>query len=1583
MLEYAAIHDKLRRAAVEDTGQWLGNSTTFESWLDQPDPKSLWISGKWGTGKSVLASYIIHLLLERCRAEAGTACAYIYCTSEYPFLLSGASTDVGSGRAISYKAVLGSILYQLYGALPQDRDVANVVQLWRQEASILESHLEQAIRDVIDMLKQTFIVIDGLDELQRIDNADFVALCKYIGSLNMLTATTGTKILVLSRPEYPDISSAMHESAAIQIHGNVNYDDISAFVCKEVASLRMGRHAQHMKDELVKGADGVFQWVSAVVSYIRPLKSARARAEAVKDMPPSLIDVYAKTLERILQQTDIESNYAIMALLWVTHAFRPLSTSELTEALSIEPRMAEMDDDDRIDPRHIDELCENCQGLLELSGGVYQLPHDSVREFLLGTPDSSHPSLAKFWNMRSHAQELLAEACLNYLNLQVFNMDRTTFRQNLEQICEDYPLLQYVSNYWGDHVRLAGNEYSASLHKLVHDLLLSINRREVTVQVIHHDEIDSSNLLFWNLRKMHSPASETVPLHLVALFGLKQLLPVYGQDHALFRHGDAFGYLPIDYAVSRQRKEVFDWILDHSLAGIETTRMGEDSRYSLPHIAAIQDWADSLKTLLNLGFDKDISARLRDGSVTPLHSASRHGSQRAVQVLLDAGSDINALDEYGETALVLASRGRNTSICKTLIEAGADIKVKTQKGESVLQYLAGFDHELTALLLERHVDFEADAAGYTPLHVAALYGQVDIVRALCHYMAKDSNNRLRSELNRQVPDGRTVMQLAVLRGHVEVMNVLIEEFDDDPLRTTDKNQTLLHLAAASGEEEFICLIAGIDGINPNAQDANGVTALHVAAERGHSTFISCLIKTYANLNFLTRDRWGKVPLHCAAIHGTAKSAALLSHQGFNIADNAGRLPFHGAVWSGDMARVRLLLRPEFVDIPDSRERTALHIAARAGNHHIVRFLLDEGHAKELRDAKGRTPLHLAATSGQADTISALVSAGFDILSRDQRGYTPVMYALPFGLVQPSIVDQLLGRHKEVLGLDKGERLGCAHLVASYGTPELWNHIWPDGYAADARLYPEGRGPLSFAAENGNSDMVLFLAKLGFGVNDADASGLTPLMYASMYGCNSAVKELLHVGANVDQVDQLGRTALHWAVIDMAPRVARTLLEADPTVTLKDSLGFAPEDYASSTPSLSLLSQTLRSQHHGEGREGSYCRVKTLCAFIETTARKLSVGEPGQSGSLSAHQLVLFRDALIWSLRELRQLDEAFFKLNQAAVADDWFCDICETGLGDPQTRLFMCLECRTALCQFCHDEYLDGEHSLGDCRRELENLEVQTRLVGQTLCPLVRFDARSLSQLLRSSLFINGWLEQKLREYQQVVDDWPRPNDLDLYNFPGWRLISIMTTIVESSTPDHDGSDSEMTALTVALCYPRLMANLQEEVREFSCCGHGYIEIPLLNDAEDGKSSGATDKRLDSSFYAMLAEKYSPSGETCQKLTAEQEQDEPTASTNPRLGANLNSINNLSEVLENYDEKPMTTLDRRLQYVQETLEKWNASTNLVPNLAKWQSPFCADKTLTMRDALWQIVKAVLAGENIDVEIIKMVEVDPKKLVQTE
>ncbi|KAB5585638.1 hypothetical protein GE09DRAFT_1048718 [Coniochaeta sp. 2T2.1] len=349
-------------------GQWLLKRNTFNSWLSQHGPEGLWIIGKWGTGKSVLASAVIDSLLEHSHLEEETACAYLYCSSEYPFLSSSAVTGINSDKGISYKAILGSLLYQLYGALPQDWDIDSVVHFWRQGTALLETHLEQAVMHAITVLKRAFLVIDGLDELQRTDEADFRAFCRFIGSINQ-SISTG-RVLVFSRPDYLDISSALEGMAVIKIDDRDNIADISAFVSQQVSSLgRMGRYEQQMKDDLIRRANGVFRWVSAVIHYARHLKSPRARGEAVNNMPPGLKDVYARILERILQQSHTNSSYAVKALIWATHAFRPLDSEELVDALSIEPGMTQIDEDDRID---VDKLCEDCYGLLELSDGGWQ-----------------------------------------------------------------------------------------------------------------------------------------------------------------------------------------------------------------------------------------------------------------------------------------------------------------------------------------------------------------------------------------------------------------------------------------------------------------------------------------------------------------------------------------------------------------------------------------------------------------------------------------------------------------------------------------------------------------------------------------------------------------------------------------------------------------------------------------------------------------------------------------------------------------------------------------------------------------------------------------------------------------------------------------------------------------------------------------------------------------------------------------------------------------------------------------------------------------------------------------------------------
>ncbi|KAB5583485.1 hypothetical protein GE09DRAFT_302996 [Coniochaeta sp. 2T2.1] len=278
--------------------------------------------------------------------------------------------------------------------------------------------------------------------------------------------------------------------------------------------------------------------------------------------------------------------------------------------------MTQIDEDDRVD---IDSLCEDCHGLLELSGGVYQLPHDSVREFLLETPASEFSALADFWKIRGTAHQRLAEACLAYLTLDVFDIERTTLSRgyDMEQLHGDYPLLRYSSLYWGDHIRKVGIDVAGHLDGLIHRFLLSPSHREVAMECMQNG--------LGRKRLRHHIGGQrygfTLPLHLLALFDLGFLISAYGGDQSAFLHKDGFGFLPIDYAVERSRKEAFDRILDRFLPGPEAERMAQNSAYPLAYAVAKFNWADSLRKLLDLGFD----ANGRSARQNPLSCAAAWG----------------------------------------------------------------------------------------------------------------------------------------------------------------------------------------------------------------------------------------------------------------------------------------------------------------------------------------------------------------------------------------------------------------------------------------------------------------------------------------------------------------------------------------------------------------------------------------------------------------------------------------------------------------------------------------------------------------------------------------------------------------------------------------------------------------------------------------------------------------------------------------------------------------------------------------------------------------------------------------------
>ena len=66
--------------------------------------------------------------------------------------------------------------------------------------------------------------------------------------------------------------------------------------------------------------------------------------------------------------------------------------------------------------------------------------------------------------------------------------------------------------------------------------------------------------------------------------------------------------------------------------------------------------------------------------------AARAGAQAVVQVLLEAGADVNAANRDGVTALMQASRLQQVAIIKQLIDAGAEPRALDMYGRRALIY---------------------------------------------------------------------------------------------------------------------------------------------------------------------------------------------------------------------------------------------------------------------------------------------------------------------------------------------------------------------------------------------------------------------------------------------------------------------------------------------------------------------------------------------------------------------------------------------------------------------------------------------------------------------------------------------------------------------------------------------------------------------------------------------------------------------------------------------------------------------------------------------------------------------------------
>jgi len=137
------------------------------------------------------------------------------------------------------------------------------------------------------------------------------------------------------------------------------------------------------------------------------------------------------------------------------------------------------------------------------------------------------------------------------------------------------------------------------------------------------------------------------------------------------------------------------------------------------------------------------------------------------------------------------------------------------------------------------------------------------------------------------------------------------------------------------------------GVNVNAAQGDGMTALHWAAEHGDSVMANLLLRAHANVKAVTRIG-NYTPLHIAGKSGSGAVVRALLKAG----SDPNALTTSGA--------------------------TPLHFAAASGSVDAVNALLDKRADPNARESEwGQTPLIFAAAEDRADVIRALLKRGAD------------------------------------------------------------------------------------------------------------------------------------------------------------------------------------------------------------------------------------------------------------------------------------------------------------------------------------------------------------------------------------------------------------------------------------------------------------------------------------------------------------------------------------------------------------------------------------------------------------------------------
>ena len=544
---------------------------------------------------------------------------------------------------------------------------------------------------LITSSRQTFICIDALDECPGVQQVRLLDSLKQI-----LDKSPGTRIFATGRPHILAEIEKRLAGHVISVSVSPPEEDVITYLRARLGEDQtLDAMDESLEAEILEKIPkdisgmcvvaimprnipyypliGIFRFRLASLNIEAILRewTITRRRERLSKMSDGLGlgDVYGTTIERIMAQDRDKARLAMAALMWISHAERPLKADELCHALAVESGSKDFNAGNI---PSILTVVGYSQGLITVDKdtSAVRLIHLTVKEYLSARSDIFN---------RAHAA--MAETCLTYLNSKQIK----ALSADPAAITHDKPFLRYSSLYWGVHAKRELSNRARSLAlELFQEYDGHISRKLLLEQVKHPDPCNFDRDFFCDGRFPNV-------LHCASFFGIVEVVAtLIEMERYNINEGDTRGSTPLSWAARNGHGEVVKMLLGRR--EVDPDQCDCSGLTPLAY-AAWKGHEEVVKMLLEHEEvhpnEDDISGK------TPLSYAALKGHAGVVKILLGhEGVNPDKPDFDGLTPLFRAASSGHVEVVKILLERQeVNPDERSRRSEIPLSRAARNEHE--------------------------------------------------------------------------------------------------------------------------------------------------------------------------------------------------------------------------------------------------------------------------------------------------------------------------------------------------------------------------------------------------------------------------------------------------------------------------------------------------------------------------------------------------------------------------------------------------------------------------------------------------------------------------------------------------------------------------------------------------------------------------------------------------------------------------------------------------------------------------------------------------------------------------